>query len=115
MDSAIVFTFTRAAPGREPQALEAFTESQAFFGTKAHEGKCGEPINFVGPSGTGYVIVPGEYDKLWQLVREDDFLELYTKTVFAVPDIGYEIGAFGEGVQDLMARWSKVATELAFI
>jgi hypothetical protein len=115
MDSAIVFTFTRPAPGREAQVLDVFTETQAFFGTKAHEGWCGEPINFSGPSGIGLLMVPGEYEKLFQLVRDDDFLHLYTKAVFAVPDIRYEIGAYGEGVQDVMARWSRVGTELALI
>ena len=115
MDSAIVFTFTRAVPGREAKALDVFTETQAFFATKAHEEKCGDPINFIGPSGTGLLIVPGEYEELFHLVREDDFLHLYTKALFAVPDIRYEIGAFAEGVQESMARWSKVGAELALI
>lgn len=115
MDSAIVFTFTRAAPGRESHAFESFTEAQAFFGTKAHEGLCGEPINFLGTSGTGLMIVPGLYDELWKLIRTDEFLDLYTKTVFAVPDVSFEIGAYGKGVQDWMARWAKVGGELALI
>lgn len=115
MDSAIVFKFTRAAPGREDKAFEAFTESMAFFGTAAHEGKCGEPINVLASSGLGLMIIPGEYDALWKLLRTEDFRELYTKTVFAVPDIGYELGAFGQGVQDLMARWARVGSELAYL
>jgi hypothetical protein len=115
MDSAIVFTFTRPALGRESKAFEAFTESMTFFGTEARAGKCGEPINFMGPSATNLMIVPGEYHKLADLVRTDEFLELYTKTVFAVPDIAYQIGAFGEGVQDFMARWARVGGELALL
>lgn len=115
MDSAIVFTYTRAAPGREAKAFESFTEAQAFFGTKAHDGVCGEPMNFLGTSGTGLMIVPGDYHKLIDLVRNDEFLELYTKTIFAVPDVSYEIGVYGEGVQDWMARWARVGGELALI
>jgi len=115
MDSAIVFTFRRAAQGRESEALEAFTESMAFFGTAAHDGKCGELINFLGTTGHSFMIIPGEYDALSTLVRSDEFRELYTKAVFAVPDIGYELGAFGPGVQDYMARWARVGTELAHI
>jgi hypothetical protein len=115
VDSAIVFTFTRPAPGREAKALEAFTEAQAFFGTKAHDGFCGEPFNFLGTSGAGLMIVPGEYDKLWGLIGTDEFLDLYMKTVFAVPDISFELGAYGSGVQDWMARWTRVGGELALI
>lgn len=115
MDSAIVLKYTRAAPGREEKALEAFTEGMTFFGTAAHAGRCGEPINFMGTTGHSLIIVPGEFLKLAELMRTDEFLELYTKTVFAVPDIGYELGAFGPGVQDYMARWARVGTELALL
>lgn len=115
MDSAIVLGFTRAVPGREEKALEAFTEGMTFFGTAAHDGKCGEPINFMGFDGHSMIIVPGEYEDLTKLVRSEEFLELYTKAVFAVPDIGYQLGAFGQGVQDYMARWARIGSELALI
>jgi hypothetical protein len=115
IDSAIVFTYTRATPGRESQAFEAFTESMAFFGTAAHEKKCEEPINVMGTTGQSFMIIPGEYDLLSELVRTEEFRELYTKTVFAVPDIGYELSAYGQGVQDYMARWVRVGKELTLI
>ncbi len=115
MDSAIVFTYSRAAHGREQQAFEAFTESMAFFGTASHDGKCGEPINVMGTTGHSLFIVPGEYAALTELVRTEEFRELYMKALFAVPDIGYEIGAFGHGVQDYMARWARVGSELALL
>jgi nicotinic acid phosphoribosyltransferase len=115
IDSAIVFTFSRAALGREAEALEAFTESMAFFGTASHDGKCEEPINVMGTTGHSLMIVPGEYDALSELVRSEGFRELYTKAIFAVPDIGYELGAFGQGVQEYMARWARVGTEMALL
>jgi hypothetical protein len=114
-DSAIVMTYTRAAPGREEQALESFTEGMAFFASAAHDGKCEEPINFMGSSGHSMMIVPGEWGALTELVRTDDFQEIYVKSVFAVPDLAYELGVFGQGVQDYMARWAKVGTELSFM
>jgi hypothetical protein len=115
MDSAIVFTYTRAATGREEKALDIFAEGMAFFGTAAHEGKCGEPISFMGNSGHSLIVIPGEYDALSGLVRTEEFRELYTKCVFAVPDIGYELGAFGQGVQDYMALWARVGRDLALL
>lgn len=115
IDSALVFNYTRATPGREAPALESFTESLAFFAAAAHDGKCGDLMMFMGPSGKNFMVIPGEYTLLNELVRGEEFRELYTKVVFAVPDIGYEIGAFGQGVQDMMARWARVGTELAVL
>ena len=115
MDSAIVLSYSRAAPGRERSAFEAFTESMAFFGTASLDGKCGEPINVMGTMGHSFMIIPGEYQTLSDLVHTEEFRELYTKAVFAVPDLGYELGAYGQGVQDYVARWSRVGTELAFL
>lgn len=115
MDSAIVFTYTRAVPGREEKAFEAFTEAMAFFGTKAHEGFCEDPINFMGTTGESFLIVPGEYRALADLMYTDEFLDLYTRALYAVPDIGYQLGAYGQGVQDWMARWTRVGGELALL
>ncbi len=115
MDSAIVFRYTRAVQGREEKALQSFTESMAFFGSAAHDGKCGEPITVMGTTGNSLMIIPGEYAALSELVRSEEFRELYTKAVFAVPDVGYELAAFGKGVQDYMARWARVGTELALL
>ena len=115
IDSAIVFRYTRAAPGREAKALELFTESMAFFGAAAHEGKCEEPLTFMGTSGHSLIIVPGEFKLLTDLMMSEEFRELYTKVVFAVPDIAYEFGPYGQGVHDYMARWARVGNELALI
>lgn len=115
IDSAIVFTYTRPAPGREDLALEAFTKGLAFFGAAAHEGKCEDPLTFMGMSGQSLIIVPGAYEELFLLIRSDEFRELITKAIFAAPDLGYEIGPYGQGVQDYMARWAKVGSELAFM
>lgn len=115
MDSAILFTYTRAAPGREKKAFDVFAEAMAFFGTAAHEGKCAEPINFMGSTGLSLAVIPGEHHALSDLIHTDEFLDLYTKMIYAVPDIAYQLGSFGEGVQDQMARWARVGGELALI
>jgi len=115
LDSAIVFTYTRAAPGREDKALDAFSAAMAFFGTAAHDGKCEEPIPFMGTAGENFILVPGEYRALGDLLYTEEFLDLYTKAVFAVPDIRYQLGAYGQGVQDWMARWARIGGELALI
>ncbi len=115
MDSAIVFTYSRAAAGRESMALQSFADALAFFGKFAADGKCGEPLTLMGPSGHAYMIVPGSFEDLTHLVRLDEFHELFIKAVFAVPDLGYEIASYGEGVQAYMARWARVGGELALM
>ena len=115
VDSAIVFKYTRAAPGREEKALELFSEALAFFGTASHEGKCEEPLTFMGTSGHSLMIIPGEFKQLTDLTMSEEFRELYTKVVFAVPDVSYEFGPYGQGVQDYMARWARIGSELALL
>ncbi|MFV1998738.1 MAG: hypothetical protein ACC654_00085 [Acidimicrobiia bacterium] len=115
MDSAIVFTYTRAAVGRESKALEVYTECMAFFGTASHDGRCGELINVMTSGGNSLIIIPGEHEALSELVRSDEFQDIYMRAVFAVPDIGYQLGSYGQGVQDAMARWARVGTELALL
>ncbi len=115
MDAALVFSYPRPFPGREAKALEAFTEAMAYFGTISHHGGCGEPLTFMGPSGKNLMLVPGEFDKLSALVLTDEFRDLFTKAVFAVPDLAYEIGDYGAGVQAQMARWTRIGGELALI
>jgi len=115
VDAAIVFTYGRPAAGREGKALEAFTEAMAFFGTRSHQGECGEPLTFIGPSGKNLMVVPGFFEKLAVLVRTEEFFDLFTKATLAAPDLGYEIGDYGAGVQSQMARWARFVGELASI
>lgn len=115
MDSAIVFSYSRPAPGREAKAFESFTEAQTFFGTQAHEGNCGEPLNFIATSGENLMIVPGEFEALHKLLRTDEFQDLYLKATYSTPDLGYRLGAFGAGAQESMARWARAGSELQLI
>ena len=115
MDAAIVFSYTRAAPGREPEALQAFTEATSFFERLAQEGKTGAPMHFMGTSGQNHLIVPGARNRLFEVTELDEFRDIYLRAMFAVPDIHYEFGYFGEGVTTEMARWAKVGGELALM
>jgi hypothetical protein len=115
MDAAIIFSYTRAAPGRESEALQAFTEATGYFGQLAQEGKTGAPIHFMGTSGQNHLIIPGIRNQLFDVTETDEFRDIYLRAIFAVPDIHYEFGYFGDGVVDEMARWAKVGGELALM
>jgi hypothetical protein len=115
VDHAILFTYGHAAPGRETMALQVFQDGLAFFGKYAAEGKCGEPIDFMGPSGLNLILVPGMYEDLTFLTHLEEFHEIIMRAAFAVPSLVYQIGTFGEGVQANMARWARVGGELALM
>ena len=115
MKAAIIFTYTRPAPGREATALEAFTDSFTFFGKLAADGKCGEPMVYLAPSGLGMMIIHGERETLFEITGSDDFHKLYDKASFAVPDVKFELVAAGEGVQEDMQVWGAVGMELGYL
>jgi len=115
MKAAIMFTWTRVTAGREAKALEAFTDSLTFWGKLAADGKCGEPMAYLAPSGLGTMIIPGHRETLFEIIGSDEFAKLYTKVTFSVPDIKYEIVAAGEGVQEQMQVWGAVGLELGYM
>jgi len=79
MKAAIMFTWTRVTAGREAKALEAFTDSLTFWGKLAADGKCGEPMAYLAPSGLGTMIIPGHRETLFEIIGSDEFAKLYTK------------------------------------
>jgi hypothetical protein len=115
VNSAIVFTYSRAHLGREGAAFEAFQDAMTFFGKLAADGKCLEPEVFLGPYAKGIMVVKGERDVLWEITNSDDFKRFYLKTAYSVPDIGFELFYFGEGTMDFMGLWSKVGKEFDFM
>ena len=115
MKAAIMFTYTRPAPGREAKALEAFMDGLTFFGKLAADGKCGEPMVYLAPSGLGMMIIHGERETLFEIIGSDDFAKLYTKVTFTTPDIKYELVSAGETVQEQMQVWGAVGLELGYM
>jgi hypothetical protein len=112
---AIVFDYTRPHAGREKLALEAFSDALTFFGKLAADDKVDEPLIFMGASGRGMMIVPGEIEILFDILYDEDFLKLVFRSGLAVPDLKYELMSFGERVQHQMDLWAEVTKELEFI
>lgn len=115
MKAAAVFTYTRPWAGREAKAMEAFTDSLTFWGKKAADDVCDEPLAYLGPSGQGMMMIHGDREKLFEILNSDEFRMLYSKVTFAVPDVSYELFAFGEAVQEMMGTWAAVGSELGYM
>ena len=115
MQAAIMFTWTRPAPGREAKALELFTDSLTYFGKLAADGKCEEPMVYSAPSGLGMMLIHGERDTLHEILGSDEFGKLYAGIIYVSPHIKYELVYAGEGAQEKMQVWGTVGTELGYL
>ena len=115
MDSAIVFTYSRAFPGREATAFESFQDALTLFGKFAAEDRCLEPEVFTGPFAKGLMVIKGEREKLLGIIETEEFQHMYLKAGWSVPDIGYELFFFGDSVMDLMGAWNAVGKELEYV
>jgi hypothetical protein len=113
--SAICIEYTRPHVGREALALESFADGLTFFEKLAADDKVDEPMVFMGASGRGMMIVPGEREAILDIVHQEDFLRLIFRSGLAVPDLRYEILAFGDTVHHQMELWAEVNKELAFV
>lgn len=113
MKSAIVFDYTRPHAGREKLAYEAFLDALDFFGKLAADDKVDEPLAFFGSSGRGMMIITGAEETLYEIVHEEAFIRLVFRAGLAVPDLRYEILAFGDTVRQRMDLWYEVSKELA--
>jgi hypothetical protein len=113
--AALVFTYTRPWAGRETMAMEAFSDALTFFGKLAADDKTSEPMLLMSTTGKSMMIVHGEREFLHELIHTDDFLAMYMKASFAVPDIGYDIWGFGEQVAEMMALWGAKGAEFGLM
>ena len=111
MKAALVFTYTRPWAGRETMAMEAFSDALIFFGKLAADDKTSEPMLYMSTTAGSMMIVHGDREYLEELIHTDDFLAMYMKASFAVPDISYEIWGFGEQVQEMMGLWASKGAE----
>lgn len=115
MNAALVFTYGRPAPGREPMALEAFTDSFTFWGKLAADDKCDEPVAYLAPSGGGMMIIHGDRKMLLDIIDTADFRAVYFKAGFCVPDLDYKLLTAGDHVAEFMAAWASLGSEMGFM
>ena len=115
MKAAIVFHYGRPSAGREKLAFEAFQEALEFFGARAGDGLCQAPVAYMPPSGGGMLIVAGERAALGEIAAGEDFVRMYLKAGYAVPDLTYEIMQTGEDAVSQMGLWASVGSELGLM
>lgn len=112
MLAAIVFRYGRPWAGREQLAFQAFQDAITFFEKMAIDGRCQSPIAYMSATGGGMMIVHGERMKLGELLQSEEFIRLYLKAGYGVPDLTYEMTSAGEEAVTMMGTWAGVGSEL---
>jgi len=114
-NSALVFTFGPAVPGREAAALANFAHAQAFFGQLAADGRC-EAEAYLWGYGGGLMIVKGESPAaLYELLGMDESRKMLSTSSLTSQAFGYQMAAIGDRLGDSMANYAAVGTELGYL
>jgi hypothetical protein len=113
-NAALVYTYTRAVPGREAHAFEAFTDALSFWEKQAIDGQCLTPETFMGRQ-TNMIVVRGLRRKLEDIIDSTNHRKLYARSLFVVEDLRMELFATGDEVQRQMQIWASAGAELGYL
>jgi hypothetical protein len=117
-DAALVVSWTRAVPGREAKALEAFREALEWWGKQAAEGRCGTPRAFgAADASGGMVIVEGRSNVLYELMESEEYRKLNSKGVMVADDFRAKLyyGGTEAELQQTMAILAQAGNELGYL
>ena len=110
-DSVLFIGWNRARPGKEKDALEAFSSALAYFGKQAAAGQIEsvEPVilDLHGGDLNGFLLIKGSGPKLAALRASDEFRDLMVKADMAVGGLGTIDGFCGEGVTREIGRFQR--------
>lgn len=114
MDTALVFSWSRAEPGRESKALEVLAEAQVFWGKLATDGKVSEPEFLMGID-HNMLIVRGEWDYLFHMLNTDEVSTLIDKASFIAMDFTYHLYGIGARSEHGLALYATAGSELGYL
>jgi hypothetical protein len=114
-NSALVFTFGPAVPGREAAALANFAHAQGFFSQLAADGKC-EAETYLWGYGGGMMIVKGESpEALGEILGMDESRKMLSTGSLTSQAFSYQMAATGEMLANAMTNYAAVSTELGYL
>ena len=109
---AIFLGWSRAIPGREEQAMKLWGKTMEYYGQLQTEGKIEswEPVLLSSHGGdlNGFFLIKGDADTLGSLQREDTWIDLTIEASHCLDGFGVIRAWVGEGITDIMTRWSNL-------
>jgi hypothetical protein len=108
-DAAVFVGWGGVARGREVQALQVFTESQAYYGRLQASGAI-ESFETVilqphGGDLAGFIVLRGERAKLDEVVASDEFQTLTVRASMIADNVGVVNAAIGGSLAEGIARF----------
>ena len=113
MANAVIFLgWSRPSVGREQQAMQVFQKSLEFYAKLQNEGRIEsfEPVILSAHGGdlNGFVLLRGDAEKLAAIKRDEMFLDIVIEAEYCVDGFGHVDGYIGEGLDNVITRWSKL-------
>ena len=111
-DSVLFIGWNRPIVSREQEAMNLFGKSIAYYTKLQTDGRIEsfEPVILDSHGGdlNGFIILKGDADKLADIRRDDAFRDLIIEAGYCLEGFGVIGGFIGEGVTDVLSRWSKL-------
>ena len=111
-DRALFLGWTRATVSREQQAMNLWGKTIEYYGQLEAEGKIEswEPVLLSAHGGdlNGFFLIKGSAENLGKLQQEDTWIDLTIEAEYCLDGFGIIRCWIGEGITDVMTRWSKL-------
>ena len=111
-DRVLFIGWNRPVVGREQQAMELFQKVVEFYGKLQADGRIEsfEPVILAAHGGdlNGFFLLKGEAGKLAELREDDAFVQIVMEAGYCLNGFGVVPGYIGEGLTDVISRWSKL-------
>jgi len=114
-DRILFIGWNRVVAGREQQAMQLWQKSMEFYGGLQSNGRIEsfEPVLLSAHGGdlNGYMMLRGDADKLAGVQEDDTFIDIVIEADYCLDGFGVVPGYIGDGIADVLARWSKLFSE----
>ena len=111
-DRVLFIGWNRPAVGREQKAMQLWQKAMEYYNKLQTDGRIEsfEPVLLTAHGGdlNGFVMLKGDAEKLAEIRREDNFIDLTFEAGYCLEGFGVIVGYVGEGLTDAFSRWSKL-------
>lgn len=107
---ALFIGWNRPLAGRERLAMKLWEKSMEYYAKLQAEGRIEgfEPVLLSSHGGdlNGFILIKGDRDTLFEIRKEDAFLNFIVEADYCLEDFGVVPAYVGEGLAEVMMRWS---------